>query len=106
MDRHWSTRNLAHTHVIFNHLMGGLIIFLSTAKSSIISFSRSGRAHAMYIVCLLLVVFIWFVLLIIFAFALFDSAYYFCSNSFCLFDILLFLFLEISAANYHVLDFE
>ena len=56
MDQHWSTRNLAHTRIICNLLMGGLIMFLSKAKSSNTSFSRLGCTHAMYIFCLLLVV--------------------------------------------------
>lgn len=64
------------------HLKGGLTTFLSTAKISSITFNRSGRAYAMYIVCLLLVVFILFALLIIFVFTLCDSTYYFCSRSF------------------------
>jgi len=76
------------------------------AKISSIIFSRLGCAHATYIVCLFLVVFILFALLIIFVCALFDSAYYFCPRSFCLCDILLFLFPEISAANYYVPAFE
>lgn len=76
------------------------------AKILKIIFSRLDHARAMYIVCVLLFVFIRFVFLIAFAFTLFDSAYYFCSHSFCLFDILLFFFPEISAANYYVLAFE
>jgi len=75
-------------------------------KISSIIFSRPGCTHAMYIVCLLLVLFILFAFLIIFSFTLFDYANYFFTCSFCLFDILLFLFLEISAANYYVLAFE
>jgi len=76
------------------------------AKISSITFNRPGHTRAMYIVYFLLVVFILLALLIIFVFTLFDYAYYFCSRSFYLLDILLFLFPEINVANYYVLASE